>query len=108
MGLLAQKLGVCGFSMGWLGTNRAEPAGYLPAGLGTCALRRVNLRCAQANRTDSGRNFRIAITLRRTKAISTIPCTIANGGSLGGTLGAKACSGGTLRKLWMISTKTLR
>ena len=39
---------------------------------------------------------------------STMTWTTANGGSLGGTLGASACRGPILRKLWITSTNTLR
>ena len=63
----------------------------------------------QANVT--GLNRRQAPMITTAKNTSTMPCTTANtgpDGGFGGTAGASACSAGTLRKLWMTSTKTLR
>src|SRR5437879_6351355 len=48
-----------------------------------------------------GRNRRDAPTITMTKNSSTRPWITAKGGSLGGTLGASACSAGILRKPWI-------
>jgi hypothetical protein len=50
----------------------------------------------------------IAGSITTTKNTSTMHWTMANGGSVGGTLGASACSVGTFRKDWITSTNTLR
>src|ERR1700726_672089 len=55
-----------------------------------------------------GRNRLMAPMITMTKNTSTMPWRMANGGSLGGTLGASACNAGTLRKAWMTSTNMLR
>ena len=55
-----------------------------------------------------GRYRRITPMITTTKNTSTMPWTMANGGSAGGTLGASACSAGTFRKDWITSTNTLR
>src|ERR1700676_3418981 len=55
-----------------------------------------------------GRNRLMAPMITMTKNTSTMPWKMANGGSLGGTLGASACNAGTLRKAWMTSTNMLR
>jgi hypothetical protein len=55
-----------------------------------------------------GRYRRITPMITTTKNTSTMPWTMANCGSAGGTLGASACSAGTFRKDWITSRNTLR
>ena len=56
----------------------------------------------------TGRNRLTAPMIAMTKNTNMMPWTTAKSGSLGGTLGASACSGPIFRKLWITSTKTLR
>src|SRR6185369_7710605 len=55
----------------------------------------------------AGRNRRHTPMIMTTKNTSTMPCTTANTGPLGGLPGASAVKAGILRKLWITSTKTL-
>ena len=57
---------------------------------------------------QTGRNRLMAPMVTRTKNSSTMPCTMANTGPAGGLPGATALSAGTLRKLWITSTNTLK
>src|SRR5664280_611233 len=63
--------------------------------------------CVQAN-AGIGRYRRNAPMIMMTKNTSTMPWTTANTGPDGGLPGASAVRAGTLRKLWITSTNTLK
>src|SRR4249920_3020263 len=55
----------------------------------------------RSRRLHAGRKRRNAPMIISTKNTSTMPCTTPNTGPDGGTLGASACSAGTLRNDWI-------
>src|SRR5471030_321016 len=91
-----------------LGLDRRHgEASFGRANSGAPALSMPNDAADQAN-VGIDRNRLTAPMITMMKNTSTTPWTTANGGSLGGTLGASACNGPTFRKLWITSTNTLR
>jgi len=88
-------------------TSRSAAAAESSGTASRCGGLRARLSCGQAY-AGIGLNRRQAPTITATKTTRMRPCTTAKTGPVGGLPGARTCSDGIFRKLWITSTKTLR